>query len=127
MTTDVTIKSQFIRAIPSDGVYQIKLDIIDVVNIEFDVLVFNTEDSTFSHVATVYDMETYPTGHATAVAGNIAFFRDRGAELNFENINLATNFEQVTENRLKVLAVAWKSVLDAFTGTDIVTTDSSVG
>lgn len=125
MTTDVAIKSQFVRDIPSDGVYRIKLDVIDVVNIEFDVLVFNTEDQTFSHVATVFDMETYPAGYEAAAAAHVAFFRDRGVEMHFGTLNEATGFEQVTENRLKILAVAWKTVLDAFAGTEIVTASSS--
>lgn len=124
MPTTVAISAQFVRTIPSDSVYTVKLDIIDVVNIDFDVLVFTTEDGIFSHVATVYDLETYPAGQTAAAAGNIAFFRDRGTSVSYNNIRDATAFEQVTAGRLKVLAVAWDSVVDAFSGSDILTVTS---
>ena len=59
------------------------LDIIDATNIDLDVLVFDTETSAFSHVATVFDMETYTVGQPGAAANNVAFFRDRGMEITF--------------------------------------------
>ena len=127
MSHSVTIKTQYIREIPSDNVYRVKVDILDVTNIDFDVLVFTTEDSVFSHVATVFDLETYPAGQAAAAAGNLTFFRDRGVVANFNNIHDATGFETVTANRLKTLAVAWGSVGDAFTGSDIITVDNTTG
>lgn len=125
MSHSVTIKAQFIREIPEDNIYRVKVDIIDVTNIDFDVLVFTTEDSVFSHVATVFDLETYPAGQAAAAAGNLTFFRDRGVVANFSNIRDATGFETVTQNRLKTLAVSWGSVGDAFVGTEIVTVDNT--
>lgn len=121
----VTIKTQIARTIPADGVYQVAVAILDVTAIDFDVLVFTTEDSLYSHVATVYDLETYPVGQTAAAAGNLTFFRDRGAVASFSNIRDATGFEQVTENRLKILAVAWNSIVTAFSGTDVVTVDST--
>lgn len=121
----VTIKAQIVRSIPQDGVYQVKVDVIDVVGIDFDVLVFTTEDGNYSHVASVYDLETYPAGQAAAAAANLPFFRDRGVTAIFNNIRDATGFETVTENRLKILAVAWNSIVEAFSGSEIVTVDSS--
>jgi len=125
MSHDVTIKAQIIREIPADGIYRVRVDIIDVTNIDFDVLVFDTETGNYSHVATVFDLETYPAGQPAAAASNLTFFRDRGVIANFSNIRDATGFEQVTENRLKILAVAWGSVTDAFTGSEIITVDNS--
>jgi hypothetical protein len=74
----------------------------------------------------VFDLETYPIGQGAAASANLAFFRGRGTESNFGNIRDATGFEVVTENRLKLLAVSWGSVVDAFTGTELVTVDSNV-
>jgi len=125
MSHSVTIKAQFIREIPEDNVYRVKVDIIDVTNIDFDVLVFTVEDGVFSHVATVYDLETYPAGQAAADAANVAFFRDRGVIANFSNVRDATGFETVTANRLKILAVSWGSVGDAFVGSEIITVDNT--
>jgi hypothetical protein len=121
----VTIQAQITRSIPSDSVYQVQIDIIDVTQIGFDVLVFTTEDSAFSHVASVFDMETYPIGQAAGAAANLTFFRGRGATVSFSTIRDATGFEQVTEGRLKILAVAWNSIVTAFSGTEIVAFDST--
>lgn len=121
----VNITAQFRRSIPEDSVYRINLDIMDVQNIEFDVLVFEVESGNYSHVATVYDMETYPAGQAAAVAAEVAFFRDRGAVLNFSDVQDATDFETVTTSRLKTLAVDWNTVISDFSGTETVTVDSS--
>jgi hypothetical protein len=126
MTTTVEIKAQFIRSIPQEGVYRLQLDIIDVVNIDFDVLVFNTEHDTYSRVATVYDLETYPVGKAAAGTANAAYYRGRGAQLNYLTIRDATGFEFITRDRLKILAVAYASIVDAFSGTSYANITSTV-
>lgn len=126
MATTITIQAQIVRSLPLDGVFRVNVDIIDVTNIEFEVLVFTTEDSEFSHIATVFDMETYPAGQAAAAAANLTFFRDRGVEANFSTLRDATGFEQVTESRLKILAVATGTVINAFSGSEIITVDSLI-
>jgi len=126
MTTTVEIKAQFVRSIPYESVYRVQVDIIDVVNIGFDVLVFNTEHDTFSHVATVYDLETYPVGKEAAALVNASLYRGRGAQLNYRTIRDATGFEAITKSRLKILAVAHASIVDAFTGTDYANINSTV-
>jgi hypothetical protein len=122
----VTIKAQFVRSNPSEGLYRLQVDVIDVTNIDFDVLVFDTEDDTFSRVASVYDMETWLVGKIPAETANHAYYRGRGAQVDFLSILDATAFESVSENRLKILAVAWNSIIEAFSGTDIVSVDSNV-
>jgi hypothetical protein len=125
MSTSVQLKALMARQIPSDGVYAVQVDIIDAVNIDFDVLVFSTEHDTFSHVASVYDLETYPVGKTTAAALGLDFYRGRGAVVNFATIKDATGFETVTKHRLKLLAVAWASIVDAFSGSEVVTVNST--
>jgi len=125
MSTTVEIKAQFIRSIPAEGLYRIQLDIIDAVNIDLDVLVFDTEHDIFSHVATVYDIETYPAGKEAAAAIFAPFYRNRGAEINYATIRDATGFESITRSRLKILAVSYASIVDAFTGTAIAAIDST--
>jgi len=126
MSTLVEIKSQFIRSIPAENVYRFQLDIIDAVNIDFDVLVFDAEHDTFSRVASVYDLESFPVGKTAAISAGLDFYRGRGAQVNFATIKDATGFEIITRNRFKILAVAWASIVDAFEGTDIVSVDSNV-
>lgn len=126
MTTLVEIKAQFVRSLPADGVYRVQMDIINVVNIDFDVLVFSTEHSTFSHIATVFDLETYPVGYTAAHTANLPFFRGRGAQVSYATIKDATGFESISKARMKILAVSWASIVDAFSGTDIASVNSTV-
>lgn len=121
----VSIKAQIRRSIPSDGVYKVQVDVIDVVNIDFDVLTFNTETGEFVNVATVYDLETYPVGQSAAQSQNKPFFRGRGMFANYSSLLAATNFADVTEQRLKQLAVDWGVVTDDFAAEEIITVDSS--
>jgi len=127
MSTNVYLKAQFIRSIPTEGVYRVQVDIIDVINIDFDVLVFDYEHDTFSRVATVYDLESYPAGKSLAAYRDLDYYRERGAVVNFNDIAGATAFEAVTRNRLKLLADQWARIVDDFTGTSIATIDSTVG
>lgn len=123
--TTVQLQARYERVIPADGVYQVKVDIINAVNIDFDVLVFNTQHDTFEHVASVYDLETYPVGKANAIANNCDYYRGRGAAVNFATIKDATAFENVTSNRLKIVSVAWASIVDAFSGVAYINVDST--
>ena len=126
MTILVEIKSQFVRSIPSEGVYRFQLDIIDAVNIDFDVLVFDTEHDRFRHVASVYDLESFPVGKASAQLLGVAYYRGRGAQISFGTVKDALGFETITRGRFKVLAVAWAAIVDEFPGIEIVTVDSNV-
>lgn len=122
MSDLVSIKACFDKTLPDSGLYKVTVDIIDVVNIDFDVLVFRSEDDTFSHVASVFDLETYPVTKDPTCS----FYRGRGAEVTFDNLRDATSFETVTQNRLKFLAVSWNTILCDFQGKDTVTLDSDI-
>ena len=118
----VEIKACINRVIPTDGVYRVDVDIIDVVGIDFDVLVFDAKTDEFSHVASVFDMESLPTTPTT----ECEFYRGRGAQVPYNNLRDATSFETITKSRLKVLAVAWNTVVESFDGKEIFTVDSEV-
>jgi len=116
----VQIKARIERVLPAEGQYRVDVDIIDVVDITFEVLVFRQLDDGFSHVASVFDMETYPTVPDV----NRAFYRGRGVKATFGSIREATDFELITRDRLKILAVAWNSIVQDFTGVEILDVDS---
>ena len=109
MAALVTIKAKIVRSIPSDGLYQVQLDILDTTNIDFDVLVFTTEDSIFSHVASVFDLETYPIGQAAAALANLTFFRGRGTVASFSTIRDATG--KPTESTCRSMEFSSKCIL----------------
>lgn len=118
----VSIKACFNRLNPTEGVYRVDLDIVDVVNIDFDVLVFDTKTDEFSRVASVFDMESVPVEKDPGCG----FFRGRGAKVPFNNIRDATGFEIVNRNRLKILAVAWNTIVESFSGKTVFIVDSNV-
>jgi hypothetical protein len=120
----VEIKTALTRSVPANNVYRVTFEVTDAQNIELDVFCYNVEDATYSHVASVYDLESYPVGQDLAQTRELQFFRARTVTADFNTIYDATLFETVTKNRLKVLSVAWNSIVTAFTGSETVVVDS---
>lgn len=112
----VEVKARIARVLPSEGVYRVDVDIIDAVHIDASLLVFRQSDDGFSHVATVYDLETWPTQPSI----NQAFYRGRGVKAYFNALNQATHFEDVTRERLKILTNAWSTIVSEFSGNEVV-------
>lgn len=119
MTTQ--LKAQFIKSTPSNGVYKIQIDIIDAVNIDFDVIVFAVEDDAFTNIATLYDLETWYTDKTAAANAGHAYYRGRGATVYYDTFAKAEQFVQVSQNRLQILVNDWESAGGTFSGTEIVT------
>jgi hypothetical protein len=114
--TTVEIKARIARLFPRQDVYEVDVDIIDAVNIEPALLVFRQSDDTFSHVATVYDLETWPTQPTPSRS----YYRGRGAKVFYNNLTEAISFESVTRGRLNAVAKHWQDALEDFMGTEIV-------
>jgi hypothetical protein len=103
------------------------VEVINAINIDMAVLVFDVEHQRFSHVAMPYDMLNFPATRSAAITAELAFYRDTSAVRDYDNLNEATAFDTVTRNRLKQLAVAWNTTQTAFAPSDnIVTIDSNV-
>lgn len=109
--TTVEIKVRIARTLPREGVYQVDVDIIDAVNIDPALLVFQEGSDTFNHVATVYDLETWPTQPSP----NKAFYRGRGAKVFYNELNHALSFETITKDRLNIVAQQWQTIIGGFT------------
>lgn len=121
----VTIKTTVDRSIPSDNTFKVTFTVIDVVGIDFEVFVFDTEHGTFSRVASVYDMEVYPTSQSEAVSSELAYYRSKTVEKSFDTVNAAVNFETVTKNRLNTLADGWDTAANNFDSDTTIFTASS--
>ena len=111
---NVQIKALITRELPAENRFVVNVSIIDAVNIDINVLVFDEEHTTFSHVASVYDMESYPADRAQAHAAGLQFFRGRGVSREFTTMAEAVYFENITESRLNILANNWKLKLEEF-------------
>jgi hypothetical protein len=111
---NVEIKALITRQLPAENRYVVNVSIIDAINIDINVLMFDEEHNTFSHVATVYDMETYPVSRAAAHDAGLQFYRARGVSREFTTVAEAVYFENVTETRLKQLTDSWKLRIEDF-------------
>lgn len=124
MTVEIT--ANITRTVPANNVYRVAIEILDATGIELDVLVYDTETGAYSHVCSVFDLETYPVSQAEAADAGIQFYRTRSASVDYTTIIAATAFETVTRNRLEVLTTAWNSIVTAFSGTEVVVIDSEI-
>src|SRR3990172_13199616 len=117
----VTITATISKSIPAESTYRVALSIINAVGIEMDVVVLKESDDSFSRVATVYDMETWPANKADATAGGLQYYRGRTIQRDFTTIRDATSFVTVSSNRLGILAAGWNSIVEAFATNDLLT------
>lgn len=122
MTVEIT--ATFSKTTTSEG-FQTYVEIINAVGIGMDVLVFKVEDDSFSHVATVFDYETYPASKDAAAAMNLVYYRSRALTRIDSAIVGAAEFETITRGRLKSLAVAWDDAANDFEGSETITFDST--
>lgn len=116
LITPVDLKVTFSREIRSENRYRINMEVIQALNIEFDVFVFDTATGLYSRVASVYDMETFPVGQELAAYNGVAYYRARGGYIEYNQLRDAIYFESVTKQRLRVLTTAWSLIVDRFTG-----------
>jgi len=117
----VQLKIQARRQILPENVFRVQMDVIEAIDIDFDVFVFNVLDDGFSHIATVYDLETWPTTKDAALEAGLQSYRGRGVELNFSSPLEATTFETNATYRLRVLKNHWQEVLDEYEDSSIIT------
>ena len=121
----VIIKTTFTHTIPTEDTYKVSAEVIETTNIPPEVFVFDVEHETFSHVATVFDLESFPESKEDAIAAELGFYRSQSVTREFSDVALATFFEDVTRNRLKTLADHWNTVQEEFIGEETVTTTST--
>ncbi len=116
MATAVDLKAIFTRDVEGEALFRVRTEVIEAINIEFEVLVFDTDTGVFRRVASVYDMETYPIGRELAAYNNLAYYRARTGAVEYASLREATYYEKVTKQRLQILANAWSTVVDKFSG-----------
>lgn len=117
----VQLKVQTRCTITSNNVFRVQMTIIEAIDISFDVFVFTVSDEVFSHVATVYDLETWPASKAEADNANLQSYRGRDITVDFDTPLEATTFKAQVLYRLRVLTNHWQEVLDDFDSSSIVT------
>jgi len=103
---------------PGDVSYQVECEIIASEGIGLQLFVYKVEDDTYSHIATPYDMEAYPTSKAQALTEGLDYYRQSSASQTNDRITDAEYFASVVYSRLSALANAQERVIESFiTGT----------
>ena len=110
-----------------DGTYTIAFKVLIAQGIPDGVFVYLTDGNTYNHVATVFDLNTYPEGLALAEATipPIAFYRVNSASLTLKDKPTALDASQQILTRLKVLNDSWQAATGSiFGGSQVISYDS---
>lgn len=120
----VTVTAQF-ETLSKEESFETRINVTDSSNIGMDVFVFDTETAAFSHVATVFDYETYPATRDSASAMNLPFYRGRSILRTDSRLVKAEEFETLTKSRITILCRQWDIVRSDFATAETVTFSSS--
>lgn len=117
----VTITYEIQQTTPAPDVFTVSIQVLDAVNIDRQIFVFDSVYQAFTGVATVYDMRTWPT----VLDPNLMSFRAYGVVRNFATIDEATAFTAYTRSRIEDLRIGWQTFLDAYPEDTVVVTPST--
>ena len=116
MTVSLTITE--VRSVTAENLYRVKQDISAPTHISASVFVYNTEDETYGHVATVFDMENIvSTSHAAAETAGEGSYRLATVTRDWETLDLATEFSSYNKARVQWLIDEYAVYTSTFAGT----------
>lgn len=101
-----------------DSQFKVTFTVTNAANIEAALFTYNTGDDTFSHPATVFDIEDYPTTKAQAVEDNLAFYRANAVTRYFNNVDAANDFKEDVRARIQFVLNEFSKTQDDFEGTE---------
>ena len=97
-------------------VYRVVNVITDVTDIPPELFVIATTTDTFSHVATVWDLQNYPTTKVAAVANNDPYYLSDTGTREYARLQDGMDFAAVVVSRLEWLARDYTKAIDEFQG-----------
>lgn len=112
------------RTIISGPMFRVSDVITAATDIPMAVFVFKVTDDTFSHVATVYDLSTYPDTREQAVEAEQDFYRQTAVTKDWESLGTAIDFAESIKPRLKLLVKDFEKASDLFVGVTVETVES---
>ena len=113
----VTIDYDQICSIEAGPLYRVRTTVSYVSGINAAIFVFNTELSTFQHVATTFDMENVTADHAHAVSEGHAYYRASSCDVSYDTQDAALEFVEYTAGRIQSLATDYSKAASEFEGT----------
>jgi hypothetical protein len=97
--------------------YKVKATVASASGVSYKLFVYKTVDQSFSHPASVLDVETYPDELTTAQTGNALFYRTNTMEKTFATQTEAVAFRNLIQTRLLYLARDYPEAHKTFSGT----------
>ena len=115
MTVSVTLVET--RSVETGPLYRVKHAVSAAVHISSSVFVFSTDTETFSHVATVYDIEKVTnTTLAAAQTAGAEYYRLAEVTKDWESLDTASEFAVYNKQRLQFLVTEYESYTTSFAG-----------
>jgi hypothetical protein len=100
----VSFSLRQITSVVDGPLYRVNNEVSTAVGASPAVFVFKTLTQTFSHYATVADLENYPDTYAQAASDDTAFYRQTSVTRDWETVELREADIALTKTRLQFLA-----------------------
>jgi hypothetical protein len=114
----VTITLTEVRSVTAENLYRVKQDTSAPTHISASIFVYNTEDESYGHVATVYDMENISSlSHAAAETAGDDSYRLATVTKDWETLDLASEFSSYNKARVQWLIDEYDTYTSTFAGT----------
>jgi hypothetical protein len=78
------------------------------------LFVYDVPDDTFSHIASIIDIESYPESRNDALSAGLEFYRRPDVQKDFQSLSDATSFAEGVRGQLEALAQIYGDVEDEF-------------
>ena len=104
-----------VRTIEQNNTYKVVTSVTAASGIPAEVFVFNTSSQTYSHVASTFDMVTYPD--AANINQGVAFYRASSATLTSTNVEEAADVASQLKTLVADLVTAYAAEVVGFVGT----------
>jgi hypothetical protein len=90
--------------------YVVNFEVEASNGIDRELFVLRRDDGAFSHVATVFDLNTYPNDPAQAEANRSDFYRVASVEFSFSSAEQAVGMTSDVKLRLQSVNTLWSHV-----------------
>jgi hypothetical protein len=94
---------------PEGVQYSVQAEVLSAGGIEREVFVYRLADDAYLHPALPFDMNTYPSSRAAAVAQGAEFYRAKHATRSFASSLMAAETLRVFKNHLRTLVRQWQA------------------
>lgn len=103
MSAQISI-NQVNSLVPREGegpLYQVKFEVPASTDAPLALFVFDVADDSYSHPATLYDIEAFPESKEAAISAGLDCYRQNAVTQQYEELTKALDFVSVTRRRLR--------------------------